>query len=74
MLGVNLDKTSDPYCILQFTDYIGNPVSQRTFKTKSIERNLNPEWKQTVVCGSEYGFLTAAFAHIEVNMNTFKFP
>jgi len=66
LLGVNLDKTSDPYCILQFTDYIGNPVSQRTFKTKSIERNLNPEWKQTVVCGSEYGFLTAAFAHIEI--------
>lgn len=66
---MNLDKTSDPYCILRFVDELCVPVSKSNivgYKTKYVLKTLNPVWNQQLVFQSDSGFLRATYLHIEV--------
>jgi hypothetical protein len=66
---MNLDKTSDPYCILRFVDQNNLPVSRTSvagFWTKHVLKTLSPVWNQQLVFHSDSGFLRATYAHIEV--------
>ena len=66
---MNLDKTSDPYCILRFVDHLCIPVSKSNilgYRTKYVLKTLNPVWNQQLVFQSDSGFLQATYLFIEV--------
>jgi Ca2+-dependent lipid-binding protein len=66
---MNLDRTSDPYCILRFVDHLAIPINKSNitgFRTKHVLATLNPVWNQQVVFHSDSGFQRATYAHIEV--------
>lgn len=66
---MNLDRTSDPYCIIRFVDEDCQPVSssnQSGFRTKHVLKTLNPVWNQQLVFHGDSGFTLATYIHIEV--------
>jgi hypothetical protein len=66
---MNLDKTSDPYCVVRLVDASNKPVAKSSiagFRTKHVLKTLNPVWNQQLVFHSDSGFLRAAYVHIEV--------
>lgn len=66
---MNLDKTSDPYCIVRLVDASNKPVAKSSitgFRTKHVLKTLNPVWNQQLVFHSDSGFLRAVYIHIEV--------
>jgi hypothetical protein len=69
LLPMNLDKTSDPYCIVRLVDANNRPVARSSisgFRTKHVLKTLNPVWNQQLVFHSDSGFLRAVYIHIEV--------
>ena len=64
---MDLNGTSDPYCVLKFVDHRGAPVSPKYYRTKTSKMTLNPMWDEQIVFDSDFGFLEATYAHIEVS-------
>ena len=54
IIAADKSGTSDPYCKLKLVQADGKVMPSEEYKTKTIQRTLNPEWDETISMGTAF--------------------
>jgi Ca2+-dependent lipid-binding protein/Ran GTPase-activating protein (RanGAP) involved in mRNA processing and transport len=54
IIAADKSGTSDPYCKVKLVQANGKPLPKEEYKTKTIQRTLDPEWNETFKMGEPF--------------------